>query len=79
MTFNQYILSLGIVDSEQYSVKEVAGKLDLAPSTIEYWCHVGLRLDNSRVPITLTHFYKGRCMTIPGKCLIDFLRRRNDN
>ena len=78
MTFDQYILTLGIAESEQYSVKEVAGKLDLAPSTIEYWCRVGLRLDGSRVPIILKHFYKGRSPVIPGSCLVDFLRLRND-
>jgi hypothetical protein len=78
MTIDQFISSLGISPAEQYTIKQVAGILDMAPSTVEYWCRVGLRLDGSRVPIVLTSFRKGHCVVIPGRCLIEFLEKRNE-
>jgi hypothetical protein len=67
MTLDEFLAHLAIEPKRQYSVKEVAGLLGMAPSTVHAWCQVGLCLDGSRVPICLEHFYKGRSPVILGQ------------
>lgn len=77
MTLAQLIASLRIEPEVNYSVKQVAFKMDVSSGTIGYWCRCGVRIGSTRCPVILGHYYNGGHIVIPGKALIEFLTVRN--
>lgn len=76
MNFNQFIKDLGIRESQQYTIKEIAFIVDRDPRTVETWCNPGLNVKGVG-PLVLKRFWKGSRAVIPGRCLIEFLTIRN--
>jgi hypothetical protein len=72
-SFDDHIKAKGIVESEHYSIGQVAGILELHHRTVYNYCYVGMRTRGNGV-INLPTFRNGTRWEILGKDLIEFLR-----
>ena len=77
MTFDEFIRTLGIREDRLYTYREIGAMLNLRTQTIETWSRNGRRTIKYG-HVSLERFHRGRCVSILGKSLIDFLRKTQD-
>lgn len=78
MTHDEIVKKLGIDPNARYTYGQVATITDKQVRTIRNWCNVGFKTKRHGI-ISLDHFACGRDVTIPGSCLIEFLRKIQRN
>ena len=77
-TFETYIESKGIKADKVYTVKEVAGLLDVGMRTVQKYIYEGKKTRKRGIIVLKSYISLGRC-EIMGVDLIEYLRKCNGN